>query len=156
MALRDKIRNIIIGLGGVVAGAIVASIPNSDVIEEKIDTSGISQVESWKEGAKSAFLQAESEVFKPDPEPDPDVTPEPNPDKNKCPCKGSGWIVHGDGHKTPCPYHKDDDDDDDKKKHKCKCDTSRTYCNCVPSYGKCGCVKREASFSDEKECGPSG
>ena len=29
----------------------------------------------------------------------------PDPDPKKCICKGSGIIVHGDGHKTVCPYH---------------------------------------------------
>lgn len=36
----------------------------------------------------------------PKPEPEPDPTP--NPDKCKT-CQGTGWIVHGDGHRTPCP-----------------------------------------------------
>ena len=27
--------------------------------------------------------------------------PEPNPDT--CPCEGTGYIIHGDGHKTECP-----------------------------------------------------
>lgn len=35
------------------------------------------------------------------PGPGPQPTP-PAPDV--CPdCKGTGWIVHGDGHRTPCP-----------------------------------------------------
>ena len=39
----------------------------------------------------------------------------PDPDVNKCACKGTGSITHGDGHKTPCPYHskKDDDTEDE-------------------------------------------
>ena len=28
-------------------------------------------------------------------------TPVPNPEN--CPCEGTGYIVHGDGHKTECP-----------------------------------------------------
>ena len=28
-----------------------------------------------------------------------------DPDPDKCVCKGTGWITHGDGHKTACPYH---------------------------------------------------
>jgi len=36
--------------------------------------------------------------------PDPDVTPE------VCAlCNGTGWITHGDGHKTPCPECSDGD-----------------------------------------------
>ena len=35
----------------------------------------------------------------------PDPTPGPTPPRpDVCPdCKGTGWIVHGDGHRTPCP-----------------------------------------------------
>lgn len=28
-------------------------------------------------------------------------------DENKCPCDGNGYIIHGDGHKTPCPCEGD-------------------------------------------------
>lgn len=34
---------------------------------------------------------------------DSDPQPEPKPDDDKILCDGSGWITHGDGHKTPCP-----------------------------------------------------
>lgn len=35
----------------------------------------------------------------PGPQPKP-----PAPRPNVCPdCKGTGWVVHGDGHRTPCP-----------------------------------------------------
>lgn len=31
-------------------------------------------------------------------------SPEPEPKPGCCDeCRGTGWIVHGDGHKTPCP-----------------------------------------------------
>jgi hypothetical protein len=29
----------------------------------------------------------------------------PHEDPKKCVCGGSGTITHGDGHKTPCPFH---------------------------------------------------
>lgn len=32
----------------------------------------------------------------------PDPKPKP-PEPNKCPCNGTGYITHGDGHKTVCP-----------------------------------------------------
>ena len=88
-----------------------------------------------------AFIVNESEQ----PE---DDTAKPDPDVNKCACKGTGYIWHGDGHQTKCPYHEepehdddddDDDDDDSDKDHRCKCDTRRTYCNCVKAHGKCNC-----------------
>ncbi len=59
-------------------------------------------IESWKKEIASSFDTAEKEVFKDDIKPDV-VGPHPDPDK--CICKGSGVIVQGDGHKTPCPYH---------------------------------------------------
>ena len=70
----------------------------------------------------------------------------PHPDVDKCACKGTGYIWHGDGHQTKCPYHEepddiDDDEDEDDKKHRCKCDTRRTYCNCKATYGECRCKK---------------
>jgi thiol-disulfide isomerase/thioredoxin len=82
-----------------------------------------------------------------------DPTPKPDPDPAKCPCKGTGNITHGDGHVTPCPYHKKEEES-----KKCKCDTDSTYCNCVKVYGKCNCVKRSSpnsklssSSSDDRE-----
>ena len=70
-------------------------------------------------------------------EPD-DISPAPHPDINKCACKGTGYIWHGDGHQTKCPYHSEPNDDDNDK-HKCACDTKKTYCNCKKAYGKCSC-----------------
>jgi hypothetical protein len=36
--------------------------------------------------------------------PSPEPGPRPGPKPDVCPdCKGTGWIVHGDGHRTPCP-----------------------------------------------------
>jgi hypothetical protein len=29
----------------------------------------------------------------------------PHEDPNKCICKGTGVIIQGDDHKTPCPFH---------------------------------------------------
>ena len=57
-------------------------------------------------------------------------------------CDGSGWITHGDGHKTECPGCSACQD---KPKPKpditktCKCNTRSTYCNCVKTYGRCRC-----------------
>ena len=59
-------------------------------------------VEEWKIDIKKSFDTAESQILKNKPTPDV-VGPDPDPDK--CVCKGSGIIVQGDGHKTPCPYH---------------------------------------------------
>lgn len=81
----------------------------------------------------------------------PDTAPEPNPDPAKCPCKGTGVITHGDGHKTPCPYHGEDSvPDEPDVAHKCRCDTKRTYCNCVASRGKCSCAPRTINTSTFK------
>ena len=61
-------------------------------------------------------------------------------------CDGSGWITHGDGHKTECPgctacEDKTPEPVKPEVKYTCKCNTNTTYCNCVPTYGKCSCVK---------------
>lgn len=62
-----------------------------------------SYVEEWQNKAKISFDTAEPKVFVIKPKPDDVVGP--NPDANKCICKGTGVIVQGDDHKTPCPFH---------------------------------------------------
>lgn len=63
-------------------------------------------------------------------------------------CDGSGWITHGDGHKTECPGCSACQGNEPKPEpeapevtHRCKCDSGNRYCNCVATYGKCGCKK---------------
>ena len=82
---------------------------------------------------EDAFDKAEKKIL--DSKPDvPDDTPlVPDPDPEKCVCKGTGKIVHGDGHVTPCPYH--------SKEARCKCDSPGYYCNCREAYGSCQCEK---------------
>tara|TARA_B100000902_G_scaffold395722_1_gene454927 strand:- start:87 stop:476 length:390 start_codon:yes stop_codon:yes gene_type:complete len=60
-------------------------------------------VEQWKKEISDSFDFAEEKIY--NVKPNPDDIDGPNPDPDKCACKGSGWITHGDGHKTPCPYH---------------------------------------------------
>ena len=51
--------------------------------------------------AAAVSVAAASMVADDSPSPEPGPRP-PKPDV--CPdCKGTGWIVHGDGHRTPCP-----------------------------------------------------
>lgn len=59
-------------------------------------------VEEWKLQAKKSFDEAELKVFNKTPVPD---IIGPNEDPRKCPCRGTGIIVHGDGHETQCPFH---------------------------------------------------
>lgn len=59
-------------------------------------------VNEWKRDISRSFDEAETKVFNTKPKPNI-VGPHEDPDK--CICKGSGVIVHGDGHKTVCPYH---------------------------------------------------
>lgn len=66
-----------------------------------------SEVELWKQEVRESFDESEKEVF--GVKPTPDIVG-PHPDPDKCICKGSGVIVHGDGHKTVCPYHGKKDD----------------------------------------------
>lgn len=73
------------------------------VNEEDITNMYSTYVEQWKKDCSSSFDKAEKEIFDKKPEPLPDDGT--NPDPAKCICKGTGIIVHGDGHKTACPYH---------------------------------------------------
>jgi len=62
-----------------------------------------SLVEQWKEQISKSFDEAERLVYNVVPDIDDELIP--NEDPAKCPCKGTGVIVHGDGHDTPCPFH---------------------------------------------------
>lgn len=56
-------------------------------------------VKDLRDTIKKAFVTVEAKVFpKPD-KPDKPVVPV------KCACNGTGYITHGDGHKTPCPNY---------------------------------------------------
>jgi hypothetical protein len=52
------------------------------------------EVQELEIRANSAIDQAERKILK--------IKPD-GPDVEKCPCNGKGYIVHGDGHRTPCP-----------------------------------------------------
>lgn len=51
---------------------------------------------------EKAFSEAESNIFVVIPDDEPAG---PDPDPEKCICKGTGEILQGDGHISPCPYH---------------------------------------------------
>jgi len=90
---------------GVVAVLSFVYFTNS----EQFSSSGLTndEIQSIIEGTTESFLEAEREVLKVEPEPDPKpiVPSGPDPDVKKCICKGTGKIVQGDGHVSPCPYH---------------------------------------------------
>jgi hypothetical protein len=71
--------------------------------DEQITDMYSSYVEEWKKQCVVAFDKAEKEVLQPNVIPTPDDGT--NPDPAKCICKGTGVIVQGDGHRTPCPFH---------------------------------------------------
>lgn len=71
---------------------------------EDITNMYASYVSEWQVKAKASFDKAEGEVLS-KPQPKPDNIVGPDPDINKCICRGTGIIVHGDDHKTPCPFH---------------------------------------------------
>lgn len=53
--------------------------------------------------ASAAVSVAVASMVADDAKPEPTPGPKP-PTPDVCPdCKGTGWIVHGDGHRTPCP-----------------------------------------------------
>jgi hypothetical protein len=59
-------------------------------------------IEEWKQQCKISFKEAAQEVY--NKKPDENIVG-PNEDPNKCICKGTGVIIQGDDHKTPCPFH---------------------------------------------------
>ena len=61
-------------------------------------------IEDWKNKSKRAFDEAEAKIFTTQ-KPPVVIVPMEDPDPAKCICKGTGIIIHGDGHKTPCQYH---------------------------------------------------
>jgi len=94
------------------------------------------EIQSIISEVEQSFKDAEKEILsKPD---DPDTPLVPDPDPKKCVCKGTGEIIQGDGHVTPCPYHAKPDEPENLK---CKCDTASTYCDCIKVYGSCSCPK---------------
>lgn len=79
------------------------SIQFGDVNPKDVRDMYSSYVEEWKNECVISFNNAEKEIFKEDNK--PVIVDDTNPDPAKCVCKGTGIIVHGDGHKTVCPYH---------------------------------------------------
>ena len=72
---------------------------------------------------EQSFEEAEKIVLGNEPV-DPDTPSGPNPDVNKCICKGTGEILQGDGHITPCPYHAK------TSSETCGCGCNKNGCSC--------------------------
>ena len=86
----------------IIGAGIIAAFIFFQTKPEEVLTS--SDVEPIINRTELAFKQAESKVLTV--VPDDDIEPlGPDPDASKCACKGTGRIVHGDGHTTDCPYH---------------------------------------------------
>ena len=83
----------------IIAGAIYVSAENKNT-DFFIDDVNIITQET-----ETAFKDAEKEILGSAPIPKPENPVGPNPDPSKCICKGTGRIVQGDGHVSPCPYH---------------------------------------------------
>lgn len=59
--------------------------------------------EAARAAAAVSAARASMVVEAPAPTPKPPA-PGPKPTPDKCPdCNGTGWITHGDGHRTKCP-----------------------------------------------------
>jgi len=72
----------------------------------------------------------------------PDTPSGPNPDPDKCICKGTGKIVQGDGHVSPCPYHAKNEPEPKPNTDICKCGCNKSGCSC-----QCGLTtKRRGLF----------
>lgn len=64
-----------------------------------------SSVSESVDNVVKAFEDAEKDIYDEVPVVPDDKPLGPDPDINKCACKGTGRIVHGDGHVTKCPFH---------------------------------------------------
>ena len=87
----------------VIAFLIAASSTFAYAISDKdIVQIYASMVDQWKAQISASFDLAEKEVYNID-VPEPPSGPDEDP--AKCICKGTGQIVQGDGHVSPCPFH---------------------------------------------------
>jgi hypothetical protein len=95
-------RNLVV-FGALLITSAVGCSPQDPVYTDVLDMHGAS-VEQMQIVISEAFDLSEVAILKKD----PDDVPKPlgpDPDPKKCVCKGTGVITHGDGHKSPCPYH---------------------------------------------------
>ena len=69
----------------------------------------------------------------------------PDDDITECTCNGTGYITHGDGHKTKCPCEscecKPKDTVKEKESFRCRCFAPGYVCACEDEYGVCECPK---------------
>jgi hypothetical protein len=85
----------------IIIGSVYTSLENKDV-DVNVFIDGVKTI---TEETETAFKEAEKQILGSTPKPKPEDPVGPNPDPNKCICKGTGKIVQGDGHVSPCPYH---------------------------------------------------
>ncbi len=75
------------------------------------------------------------------------MTEDKIPDDNTELCDGSGWITHGDGHRTECPGCSacQDSKPNEPKEEICPCGCGKKGCNCQVS-GDCFPIKETAAI----------
>ena len=115
----DIQQRIILGVAAIV-GFIATT--NSGKNEETGLTNG--QSDAIIREVENAFDKVEKEIL------DKPVTPDnkpsgPDPDPKKCICQGTGEILQGDGHVSPCPYH------GSKDEPTCSCGCDKSGCKCT-------------------------
>lgn len=79
----------------------------------------------------------------------PDIAPEESDEEI---CDGSGFITHGDGHRTPCPGCKACQKNEPVNNDVCQCGCGQEGCTCQAQgkFGQCTCGK-EAPATEEGE-----
>lgn len=77
-----------------VAVTVFKKVGNIDISAE--------QIKSKQTEINLCIDKAEEKVLK-----EKDDEKDDEKDENECPCDGGGYIIHGDGHKTPCPCEGD-------------------------------------------------
>ena len=129
-----------------IAAAVMFIASTSIVAKSSITELTKGQVDDIFVEVNDAFDKAEDTVLKVDPKPNPNPEPVgPDPDPKKCICRGTGVITHGDGHTTPCPYHKKSNNTTGCKDD-CKGNCDET-CSCGSV--NAGCIKQVSAQKEE-------
>jgi len=83
------------------------------------------EIKSIISKVEQSFMSAEQKILGTKPIVPDDNPLGPDPDPEKCVCKGTGKIIQGDGHVSPCPYHSVKE-----SKNLCSCGCGKEGCQC--------------------------
>ena len=85
-----------------------------------------------------------------------DFPPDPSARHPRDECPFDHWIIHGDGHKSRCPYCDppwDQPPTSEPEAISCQCvEPGKTYCACVEAYDQCSCPKSKKGDEEQASC----